>query len=541
MKQLKKKQLFLLSGFSAFLLILPWMGGFSGIILFVAFIPLLIIERHLYENRELNKPVYSLHWSYLVFFIWNLFTTYWIYNATIFGAVVAILLNSLFMAVVFWLFHLTHRTLGHKFGYFSLIVYWTGFEYIYLNADLSWPWLNLGNGFAKDLNLIQWYEFTGATSATPWILMINILLFIILLDFILKKNLRDNIFEIAVAVILIFFPLILSMIMFHSYEEHSDPYDIVVVQPNIDPYNDKFGGLSNYDQLTMMFDLADSLTDSGTDYVVFPETAINDNIWENNFYGSMSIQRIKRFIEKYPQVVYITGVTSHYSYNDDEAPSITSRKFNDSDRRYEVYNAGIQVDSTAEIQTYHKSKLVVGVEKMPFPRLLRSLEKHIIKLGGTTGSYGTQDERTTLNTPGRGRVGIMICYESVYGEFVTDYVKNNANLLFVITNDGWWGNTPGYKQHLSYSSLRAIETRRSIARSANTGISCFINQKGEISQATDWWVPDVIRAEINANEEVTYYVQHGDFVSRVALFFGIITFIYTVVTTLIQRRKKASA
>ncbi len=92
-------------------------------------------------------------------------------------------------------------------------------------------------------------------------------------------------------------------------------------------------------------------------------------------------------------------------------------------------------------------------------------------------------------------VGCAICYESVYGEYCTRYVRNGARLLTVITNDAWWGDTPGYKQHLSYSCLRAIETRRWIARSANTGISAIIDPSGKIVSQTSWWQPETFERQ----------------------------------------------
>lgn len=537
MINLKKKHYYILIGLSAILLTLPWLRCFSGVILFIAFVPLLLIERYLYNSRKANKSIKAFIYSYITFLIWNFITTYWIYNATIFGAIAAIVINSLFMATVFWLFHITHRKLGHRYGYFGLLVYWTAFEYIYLNVTVSWPWLNLGNGLAKDIGLIQWYEFTGATSGTPWILLINILIFLIILEYIEKQTIRKKIFELIIVLVLIFFPVVYSLIRFYNYIEPKNPYEIVVLQPNIDPYNEKFSGLSNYEQLSIILNLADSLTKTETDYVVGPETAIDDNIWESNLGNNPSVKRLQDFIIRYPNTKFIIGMTSLYRYSDTENPPLTARKFTDVNAWYDVFNASMQIDTSNDIQVYHKSKLVIGVEQMPFPRLFKGLEKFIINIGGTTSGYGIQKERTTLNEPGgNGKVGIMICYESVYGEFVTDYVKKGANMLFVITNDGWWGNTAGYKQHLTYSSLRAIETRRSIARSANTGISCFINQKGQILQPTLWWKKDAIKATINANDKQTYYVKHGDFISRIALFFGIITLLYTLVAILMTRK-----
>jgi apolipoprotein N-acyltransferase len=80
-----------------------------------------------------------------------------------------------------------------------------------------------------------------------------------------------------------------------------------------------------------------------------------------------------------------------------------------------------------------------------------------------------------------------------------------------------------------YASMRAIETRKPIARAANTGISCFINAKGEISQATAYWTPDVIRETILFNDVQTFYVQHGDYIGRTAGLLSIFLFLLTVV------------
>ncbi len=537
MKSLKRKHSFILAGLSSLLLSLPWFQQFSGVILFVAFIPLLAIEYYHYESRQNNKSIQVFIYAYLTFFIWNLATTYWIYNATISGCIAAILLNSLFMALVIWLFHITHRKLGHRYGYFGLITYWTGFEYLYLNADISWPWLNLGNGFAKDIQLIQWIELTGITSATPWILLINILLFTIILEYVEKANIRKKIIQLVILSFVIIIPISYSLLRYYKYNEIKDPYEVIVLQPNIDPYNEEPSKLSNQEQLSIILGLADSIVGPETDYVVAPEAAVVDNIWENNLPDNRSIKKIKQFVERFPKTKFIVGMQSMYHYQPGEEASTTARAFSDSDAMFDLYNSSIQIDNSNHYPVYHKSKLVIGVEKMPSGKIFSVLKNIISKQGGASGSYGTQKERTILADPNRkGKVGTLICYESVYGEFVTEYIQKGANMLFVITNDGWWGNTSGYKQHLSYSSLRAIETRRSIARSASTGISCFINQKGQIIQPTEYGYKDAIKTNINANSEITYYVKHGNFVSRILLFFGFITLLYTIAKSLMTKK-----
>jgi len=115
-------------------------------------------------------------------------------------------------------------------------------------------------------------------------------------------------------------------------------------------------------------------------------------------------------------------------------------------------------------------------------------------------------------------IGTAICYESVYGEYCTGYVKAGAEALTVITNDAWWGNTPGYQQHLRYASLRAIETRRDIARCANTGISAIINQRGDILSESTWWQKQVLKGTINLNTKETVFVREGDVIGKLCTF-----------------------
>jgi apolipoprotein N-acyltransferase len=220
-------------------------------------------------------------------------------------------------------------------------------------------------------------------------------------------------------------------------------------------------------------------------------------------------------------------------YHKGEELSVTARKFTAQDDYYDSYNTAVQLDNTGNIQLYHKSKLVPGVEQMPFPFIFKHLESIAIDLGGTTGGLGTQEERTVFSSSDNTmKAAPVVCYESIYGEYVSEYIKNGANFITIITNDGWWGDTPGYKQHLKFGRLRAIETRRWIARSANTGISCFIDPMGEIQQATKWWVPAVIAQKIYLNNEQTFYTKYGDYIARASLCITFAMLIYSLIIRL---------
>ena len=197
---------------------------------------------------------------------------------------------------------------------------------------------------------------------------------------------------------------------------------------------------------------------------------------------------------------------------------------------YDIFNTGAYFASaTAPIAFYHKSRLVPGVEKIP--PVLASLISHI-DLGGTVGSVGSQAERTVYAAPANEpalRLAPVICYESIYGDFIAEYAHNGATLLGLVTNDAWWHDSPGYRQLLSYGQLRCIETRRDLARSANTGFTGFINQKGEITQREPAWIPTASRATVHLNDEVTFYVRFGELIGRGAQVLAVLMLLMAIV------------
>ncbi len=520
---MKTYPLFLLSLFSALLLAFGWFPHGFVPLLFIAFVPLLIVEHTVFHNPEKYKSLTLFACSYLTFFTWNILTTWWVKNASYGGAAMAIGCNALLMTIVFLLFHKVKKRVGGKWGIVVFICFWITFEFLHLDWDLTWTWLTLGNGFAPIPNWIQWYEYTGVFGGSLWVLIVNCFIFKIVSDFEFRISKKQTI-QLAV---LIGFPILISYSILAFQSPLKGNTNVVIVQPNIDPYNEKF--ISGYEgQLQKMLQLALQKTDTATDYLFFPETALTEELWEDELIQSSSIKTIKQFLKQYPKLKIIIGASTAKAYQPNEALSSTARKFRSEDGYYDSYNTALQIDSTDRIQIYHKSKLVPGVEKMPFPFIFKHLGKFAVDLGGTTGSLGRQDERSVfVSTDSTMIVAPVICYESVYGEYVSEYIKNGAQFIAIITNDGWWGDTPGYKQHLQYGALRAIETRRYIARAANTGISCIITDKGEIQQATKWWTPAVIKTQIKLNNELTFYTRYGDYIGMAAMYLSLLLVLYS--------------
>jgi len=494
---------------SSLLLSAAWPAAGIAPLLFIALVPLLMVQDFISNEKKAGRKVRLFWYSYLCFFLFNLIATWWIYFASPFGMFGAVMANAFLMSFTFQLFHITHLKLGKKIAYPALIIFWIAFENFHMNWDLSYPWLTLGNGFASWVNMVQWYEYTGVAGGTIWVLLANILFVLIIKS---EKESRKK--YVAGFLVIITLPLLISAAIRLNYKEESHPIEVVVVQPNVDPYNEKFSGPGNQWQLEKILKLAKPMVTSKTRLIVAPETALPDGIWEQNLLYSPEVETIKEFIKPNPGLRFLTGLTSFKIYLAGEKKTVTARLFPEGEgRAYDAYNAGMQVGADSLIQIHHKSKLVPGVEKLPFPQFFKYFENFAIDLGGTSGSLGVQ-EYPSVFTGDSVIAAPVICYESIYGDYVGEYVRKGANIICIMTNDGWWEDTPGYRQHCQYGRLRAIEHRRSIARSANTGISCFVNQLGDVSQATAWWVPAAIRQELNLNNKQTFYSVHGDYLGR---------------------------
>ncbi len=526
---MKKFHLIILSFLSSILFTIGWpVNGFPAF-LFTAFIPLLIIEEYILKNRQNFNRFSVFFYTFPAFFIWNVATTWWIWNSTP-VATLAWAFNSMFMSMVMNVYHSVRKNLYRKSqGYFILIFLWITFEYIHLNWKLTWTWLNLGNGFAMNYQWIQWYEYTGALGGTFWIILINILIFKSLKPVLLKLPDRKILLQNGlIAFALLLLPILISYFIYYRYSEKNNPINVIVCQPNLDPYSTQYS-TPPLEVIDLNLELAKSVWDQKPVFIVSPESAIQEDIWEQNLDGSPSLNKLKDFTSAFPEIKIIIGASTYRRYDEREKLPNSARFHKYGKFHYDSYNTAFFVDSTGKLQLHHKSNLTPGVEYMPSGGIFKLLEKYAIDLGGTVGTLGIDNDPIPFTVNNSMKIGSIICYESIFGGFCADYVRKGANALFIITNDGWWGNTPGHKQHLSFASLRSIETRRSIARSANTGISCFVNQRGDIQQATKYWEQNVISQKINLNSKVTFYTRFGDYIGRISSFVSVLFILLTIV------------
>ena len=513
------------------MLVFAWPVFPFTFLIFFAWIPLLFLA-----EKE-TKTVRFFWFAYNTLFIWNVGTTWWIWNSTAPGAMGAVIGNSFLLSIPLWAFHRFKQKFGENVGHITFVVFWLTFEYIHLNWQLSWPWLTLGNVFATHTAWVQWYEYTGTSGGSLWVLLSNVLLFILIKrwkTFTSSKRLQFT----AVAFIILLLPLGLSYIVNPQSQakvqtvQGANSPNVVIVQPNIDPYS-KYEETSTEGQILKLITLSEKQIDGNTKLVLWPETALSAAVLQDKVQESLTYKPVFDFVNRHPGLTLQTGIETFKYYGLTKATN-TARKNDLDGTYYDVFNSATTITAHQPLQFYNKSKLVPGVETLP--DFLLWLGVIFEKFGGTAGGYGRDKEAVAFKVPGNPYVTApVICYESIYGEYTTNYIHKGANLLTIMTNDGWWANTAGHKQHLHYAKLRAIETRKWVARSANTGVSAVIDNNGNLLETRAWDTSDVIKYAIPPVSGETFFVRNGALIFVLASFFSVALLTYNFVMLLRKR------
>lgn len=536
-----------LSILSGFLFAFAWYPHGFPLISFIAIVPLLWLSDISLKEGKRNAFGRGILLFYPAFFVFNLITTYWIAYCTLPGAAAAVIANALLQTLTFSAWHACRKQVENRFIQLLLLIsFWISFEYLHLNWDLTWPWLTLGNVFASTPWLVQWYCITGVLGGTAWILIVN---FLIYQELVFRKEKKDRPKNVIIGIFAASFilPLLASLFFYWDGELRmaTTPYPIeaVIVQQNTDPWEEEYR-LTNTQEIQRVLDVAKPFINDKTNLVITPESAIAHTIDMEALRSHTFMEGDSRFegfallnsvTVVYPNLNFVLGLST---------VSISDHKTSPVAQEYtpgqfmEFYNTAGFYNKNGLVSHYHKCRLVPGVEGMPFPKLFGFLGDVLIKLGGTNSSLGKDTVQRTFAFEVDGkpmRIGTAICYESVYGELVAKFVRNGANILAVITNDSWWDDSPGHRQHFEMSRLRAIETRRYVLRAANGGFSGVIDPLGRVLAKTKYNERTAIQTIVSAQSGETFYVKHGDYLARIAIVLTFMALLYSIVAAVVRR------
>lgn len=389
-------------------------------------------------------------------------------------------------------------------GNLAFVSFYLGFEYLTVNTNCFWPWLNLGNGLAGNISIIQWYEFTGVAGGSLWILLVNLLIFKIL-----KRWFEDQtVFKKSIATLFAILTISVALSYWLGFANIPIKYlkdKIAIVQPNVNSYQYKLTELSNRNKQVAkdhILSLSNSLEDNSFDYIVLPETTFPTvfNL-EDEVINSTSTAFLKKYLKPNGQLIY-----GAYATNNQQ------QKFN------------VSVFKSKANHSFHiKQKLVPGVEVMPFVgnysnSNASSFEKKYYS------SFSKYKHETQKKFP------TAICYESIFGNELAAQSSYKNKPVIIITNDGWFNNTNLIQQHLNIAKLRAIENRRFVVRSANSGISAIINNTGKIVEHLPNNKAGIIEAYVPQKHlKKTFYQKYTDIVYRIGALVSLILLLYIFV------------
>ena len=502
---------------------LPWSVTELFFLVLIGWTPLLLLEE---KTRQHPNPYVIFNYAFVSFLLWNILGTWWVARAQFVGAIFIIVANSLVQALVFWLASRT-RTILRIPLLFPLLAIWMGYEHFHLYWDLAWPWLNLGNALATVPEIIQWYEYTGVRGGTFWIIMIN---FATLKLFHAYREKGPTAIAPAgvLLMVLLLIPALGSYLIFRNVEEKGETVNIALIQPNLDPYTEKFDPENYARHVTEFFRTAEAVVDGETQYLLGPETLIVEQIDESNPSTSIYYRNLLEFRKKYPKLTILIGVHSYKKISSEVIPP-GSRFNREENFYYEAFNTALYLPPgpAPKPQFYHKTKLVPLFERMPFVQYLRFLGRYSLELGGYTGTYSNRPGSMTFVRPDASiSIVPIVCYESIFGPYCARNLPAKKGFICMITNDGWWKDSPGYRHHFNFSPVRAIENRRDFVRVANTGISALINAKGKVMAQTPWWEKTTLKGKIHLRGGQTFFARHGDYLGRISLIFGVFMVMY---------------
>lgn len=520
----------LLSLAGGLLLGLPWSIPALFPVIFVAWVPLLLLES---ETRDHPNAYLLFNYAFLGFVVWNILGTWWISRAQWWGAILIMVANALVQGLVFWSASRVRSALSIPF-IIPFVILWMGYEHFHELWDLAWPWLNVGNALNTAPKLIQWVEFTGVRGGTLWILLVNCTIFHLIATA-QKRRRRHTAFMGGLTALLVGMPVLLSFHLFNTIEVPEDTVTVALIQPNLDPYTEKFMPKKQSEHLKDFLTTADILCDNETDYLIGPETFMVRQMDESLPGASPDYRRLLEFLAQYPDLNCVIGIHSYQRAHDPVPPG---SRFDPEGRFfYEAFNTALFISPGRPPQFYHKTKLVPLFERMPFVQYVGFLGDYALEIGGYTGTYSPrQEDRAFIS---HNRVGILpiVCFESAFGAYCARRLPEEKGFICMITNDGWWKKTPGYRYHYDFSPVRAIECRRDLVRVANTGISALIDARGVMRARTPWWEKATLKGQVHLHDGRTFFARHGDLLGGIALVVGILLILCGEIIHRVRKRR----
>lgn len=488
---------------TALLLFLAMPGYFGWWpFLFIALVPLFTAALYL-------PPFRSGCMGLLSGFVYSLLTIHWI--VVVLGqygglppwiSIPAMVLLALYMAMYLAAFCLllsllAGRSWQKERSVVTLVwmapVLWVGIDYLRGVLFTGFPWLDLGYGLYSQPVLIQAADLGGHHLISFALVLANC--FIVAIIDRQRSNVHWNLsrerrvlFLVCCFLVFVFGYSSLRYRIVPSYNKRALQAEVSVIQGNISQNEKWVAGkkektVAIYERLSRQ-----AVADNTTELLVWPETALP-------FYPQRDplVGQVVELVQN-KNLYLLTG-----------APTFVVEK--DAEKRFlRYFNSALLFDPAGDmVDRYSKQHLVPFGEYVPLRKFLPFLAPLVENVGDFTAGQSSRP----LPIGSHLQLGVLICFESIFPEIARNEVAEGANLLVNLTNDAWYGRSSAPYQSMAMSVFRAVETKRSLVRAANTGISALVDPAGNIIEQTDIFVPGTITAQVPVLEKGTFFVRMG--------------------------------
>lgn len=359
----------------------------------------------------------------------------------------------------------------------SLTLHWTG---------VPWGRLNLGQ---TDMTVFaQTASLFGSYFVTFLIVLVNALISYALINVGVRK-LCIILSSAILALDLLSGIIILSIT--ESSMSKDEKVKFAAVQGNVsskEKWDHSYGIMISIERHEKYTELA---VKYGADYVVWPETAIPCSLS-----GTSSVKRrLSEIAEKYETTIFLGTQLEETDENGDDL----------------FYNAVVMIDENGNFSNtvYKKQHLVPFGEYVPMRDIITKIIPILSRISLLSYDITAGDESTVFDTED-GKVGTLICFDSIYENAALESVRNGAEILILPTNDSWFDDSRAGNMHLSQAQMRAIENGRYIVRAANTGISAIISPTGEIMDSQGLLTEGLVIEEVAMRSQRTLYSYIGN-------------------------------
>ncbi len=486
---------------------------------FLAFFYLIPVFYVIYTSSYRTVWLYGLEYGFLFYWFYN----YWLSTFHPLAILIAPILECIQYAVLFTAIRACRDLFKKHYAFFSCLFY-NAYLYLTQLGFLAYPYGNLTSAVYEYTSLIQIVSITGIWGL-GFVMSLPQALFA---DCILQRGNRKRFHTFLFSVVLLLSVWILGFFM-KSYYDNKAPEEtvrIAAVQHSADTWK---GGYSTYkENFETLVSLTEEAVGENPDMVVWSETAFVPSVsWHLTYDVNITTKKlVKRFVEfgKSLSVPLVTGNPEGVIKDKDYDPVLDDGEWN-----WETYNTVIYFADGEVKGTYRKQHLVPFTEYFPyekeFPHLYALLKANDYK-------WWKKGEEATVFEYNGIKFSTPICFEDTFGYLSASFVQKGADMIINLSNDYWSRSVQAERQHFQLSVFRAVENRRPLLRSTNSGITALVLPSGEIVNELEpftqsWGIYEV---PVGGMDGLTFYTRHIDLFGK---FFVVLSF-YSVIYSLLR-------